>query len=218
MTTMLWMKDPVTSKRSNFHLIKEDQLISFGKLIQKNQDDKFVVIGKEYLYIINKGNEAINEVTQLHNANSRLALVTDKDNSIKLTVAHEKANSEFTTNVTLNFILENPSHSELSELEAREQQLRIKYPQQTNLTQKNNIITLSRTIHLEGIIVPTHQNDKKVEKTLMSQNYKVQIGYQNAKKKLNFENLAGNIVQTPFALAADALIIPFAIITVMIGK
>ncbi len=208
MTTMIWKTTPVSSKSSKFQIINEDQLLNLGKVIQEDKKDQFVVIGKKNVYLITQGNEAINEITRLNIPNSKLALITNRNNALELHIDPEKKDDHFKMDLLISIIVESPTDEVVTQLRATAK--RLEYNKRHIPTiRKGNQLDLLIAIPVEGNILVSNQKIEATQPVTFAKNYKVQIGYNsNAKKSLNPMNIAKNIISTPFTLAADAVIIP----------
>ena len=208
MTTMLWGESPVTNKKTIFQTIKSDQLLSFGKIIQKNNSEqKFVVIGQDYLYVIEQGNEEINTVLNLKLSNSKLEIATQSDHKLRLYIDKTTQNNDqitFKTYLTLQWTIKNPSTETLKDLKKQIKTFR--------LLQQNHQSIVQFSIPLEGLIY-TNQKDMTFDKNQkFVGKYAIDIGYDESKKNINFSQLTENLIGTPLALAADVIIVPFAAI------
>lgn len=210
MTTMLWGESPVKSETSTYKTIKTDQLLSFGKAVQENSShQKFVVIGQENLYVIDQGNEQINDIINLKFPNAKLEIMTDADHKLRLEIDKNHQKNEqisFNTNLMLVWTIDQPSVETIENLKAKAESLKGRF------SNKNQQSTIQFEIPLEGHIYTNLKNNHFDQNQKFVGQYAIDIGYFEKESRVNFSNLVDNLFGTPIALAADIIIIPFAAI------
>ena len=213
MTNEAWNRNPVVETTEQYKLIKADPLISFGQLIHANNTNKqFVVIGKENIYVLTEGNEKITEFIHSKFPNSSLALVTSSDQKIRLNF-HKLAQGAdevyFTTDLKLQLKVLHPTAQTVSDLAAHARAM------QAQLREKPSEVELLLSVPIKGKMYKPSDNIKFDGNTAFNGNYMIEIGYFESKRRTRLGNLIGNIVITPFALVADAIIMPIAAVAVV---
>lgn len=205
MTSSVWEKNSIIDKKTTFQVFKEDYIKSFGKVIQKNQNPQFIVIGTDNAYLIDGDTQKINRLLDLKTNNVKLEMITDQDNSLVLEIKPEqKDNYDFKAVLNFKIIISEPTSTQ-KELWNVESKALNAY-----LVEKEHELILNVNIPIQGKIILLDDKLKALDHQDMSKKYKVKIGYYATKKSLDGGQLLGNIIQTPLALIADAIIIPLA--------
>lgn len=214
MTAMLWNVNPVSNTKQTFHLLKEDQIAGFAKVIQKNEPTKFIVIGQNYAYLIEGGSDQINTLLSLNSKNTTLEIVTNSTDGLRLTVKPEqKENYEFEATLGFNLTAAQPTLEQTKAFETTSKNVNLK----ANLVEREEVLYLTTHIPIQGKIVLLNDKMKATKLENMSKVYPVKIGYYSTKKSISVGNLFGNIIETPFVLVADAIITPIAAVTMALN-
>jgi hypothetical protein len=212
MTTMLWNENSVTRSSEVFKTLKEDNVAGFAKVVQKDSKTNFLVIGTGNAYLIEEGSDDINQLLLLGSKNTSLEIITNKDQALELDIGSKKAaNYAFKANLAFKVSVKEPSTEQRELFKTHADQSKIK------LIEQNNELSLIRNIPVTGKIIMVNDDMKATKLQNMSKTYKVKVGYYDENKWWDKSTLIDNIIQTPFALAADAIIIPFAAVGLVIG-
>ena len=86
---------------------------------------------------------------------------------------------------------------------------------QAQLREKPSEVELLLSVPIKGKMYKPSDNIKFDGNTAFNGNYMIEIGYFESKRRTRLGNLIGNIVITPFALVADAIIMPIAAVAVV---
>lgn len=211
MTAMLWNTNSVANTKKTFNLLKEDQVAGFAKVIQKNQPTKFMVIGQNHAYLIEGGSDQVNALLLLNSKNTKLEIITNSTEGLRLMIKPEqKEHYEFEATLGFRVIVDQPTPEQKELLKTASNSLNLK----VNLVEKEQELYLITYIPIQGKIVLLNDQMKVAKLENMSKSYPVKIGYYSTKKSINIGNLFGNILQTPFSLVADAIIVPLAAVTI----
>ena len=212
MTTMLWNESSATSTTKEFETLKEDQVSGFAKVVQQNSTTNFLVIGVDNAYLIEDGSEDVNQLLLLAAKNTSFEMLTGQDQALLLDVdSKNKSNYIFNSNLAFRITVRNPSVEQKELFKAQSEKLNIKFQE------KDNELFLIRNIPVKGKIVMLNDEMKAMKLQNMSKTYKVKVGYYDVHRSWNKFTLIDNIIQTPFALVADAIIVPFAVVGIAVG-
>lgn len=212
MTTMLWNENSATSTTKKFETLKEDQVSGFAKVVQQNSITNFLVVGIDNAYLIEDGSEDVNQFLLLGAKNTSLEMLTGQDQALLLDIdSKNKSNYIFNANLAFRITVKNPSVAQKELFKAQSEKLNIK------LQEKDNELFLIRNIPVKGKIVMLNDEMKAMKLQNMSKTYKVKVGYYDVHRSWNKFTLIDNIIQTPFALVADAIIVPLAVIGIAAG-
>lgn len=207
MTSHVWQTSPVNKKTHTYHPLQQDQLISFGKIVHPDQSkNQFLVVGEQHLYALTKGNEKIQDFLSLKSSESELEIVIPTDDTLRLTIKKDHENHNeiyFTANLTLKLKVKSPSQETALDITNKSLEL------SASMSRSEQGLDFILTTPIEGKIYTAQKDLVPNQKQPFSKKYKIEIGYDQQKNNFNAGNLIGNIIQSPIALAADAVIIAF---------
>ncbi|WP_163122303.1 hypothetical protein [Acinetobacter portensis] len=207
-----WKKFPVNEKKETFHMIQEDQVAGFVKVIQKNEPTKFMVVGQNYAYLIENGSYQINELLLLSSKNKKLEIMTNSRDGLQLTVdPKQHKNYEFKSTLGFKFTIEQPTLQQKEILKTLSNKLKTK----TYVVDKEQESYLITYIPIDGKIILLNDEMNAMKRENMSKSYLVKVGYFETEKSVSSSNLLFNILMTPISLVADAIIMPLASIAVI---
>lgn len=213
MTTMLWNENSATHTTKEFNTLKEDQVSGFAKVVQKDLSTNFLVIGIDNAYLIEDGSEDINQLLLLGAKNTSIEMLYRQDQALVLDVdSKNKSNYMFNANLAFRFSVKNPTTEQKELFKAQSERFK------TKLVEKDNELSLIRYIPIKGKIIMLNDEMKSTKLQNMSKSYKVKVGYYEVRRSWHKFSLIDNIIQTPFALVADAIIIPFAVVGIAVGS
>lgn len=205
MTSLLWGEYPVVDKKTTFQLVKEDQIRSFAKVIQNNQNPQFVVIGTDNAYLIDGATQNINRLLELNSSSQTLEILADYDNNLTLELDQKQQNNyEFSSQLQFRLIIKNPSEEQKNTLKAEAKTLNAKVNESTDE------LRITANIPIKGKIIVLDDRLKALEQQQMSKQYKIKLGYTSNTKSFDGGQFLSNLIYTPFALVADAIVIPLA--------
>lgn len=211
-TVDFWQKNPINRKQETFQVIKKDQLVSFAK-IMKQETIQFVVVGKDYGYLIQKNAEQIQKLLNVQDKSSKLKLIVGPNNSLRLSIDPQKNNDTFHSTLTFEM-------SAIGITEEQAQQLSSTLEQQGINTYKipaeQGTYQWRIYIPIQGKFITLNDKISAVSQQNLSSPYNVEIGYTETTKSMSVLSLVTNIITTPFALVGDAIFVvavPLAILS-----
>lgn len=207
LTNGLWSQYPVSKTETSFHLVNQDYVTGFYKVIQKDLPPSFIVVGHNNAYLIQEDSGKINEFLLINAKNTKLEIVTSSQTGLVLTIKPEQQkNYDFDATLEFKITANEPTQQQNEVLKEKAKNMK------ANFIEKENSSYLTARIPIKGQIAMLNDEIKAQSRQDMSKAYKVRIGYYSSKKSLRLGQLLENIIQTPITLAADAILFPVAMI------
>lgn len=205
-TSEMWKSNPHNTSKAVHHSVAADQIHSFGIVNQDNsqlEKGSIVMMGGKYWFVINP-KDSKELIPVLNVKLDRQFQIVDKINYSKpLKALPVELENEKEAGFSSDFCLR--YNTQKADEAAKLQNLSFK------MDNSNNKIFYYRCVKASGKYYATPKNlpaDYKFE-----QSVPVEIGYTTYKDHFSGARLAGNILKTPFTLAADAvtsvMFIPF---------
>lgn len=205
-TANMWDKNSPNTSKAVHHSVATDKIHSFGIVNQNNSQldrGSIIMMGEKYWFVINtKDSENLADILNVK-LDKQFQIVNSDNYDKSLRALPVELRNEKEADFTSKFCLRYDTHK--TDEVAKLKNLSFKTENSKNKT------FYYRCVHANGKYYATPKNlpaDYKFE-----QSVPVSISYTTYKDHFSGAKLAGNIVKTPFTLAADAIgsviLIPF---------
>lgn len=204
-TTLMWEGNSTKSYQHEFQQQSSDPLLGMGQLpADKQHAARYVFVGQEYMYVVERGNEDIQAALALVQQPANLRLVTGRDKVLRFAhYAGAGSTAQFVGRVQLEYTVP-PTEQQTITAWQQLDDYRIR-PMQEKTTLVTNI---------RVFVTPQNRSNTTTIQPngLPAGDYRIALGQYLQTTTVDVSQLLNNAVATPFTLVSDLVTIPLKVV------